>query len=412
MRSGRARARGSRPLAIGLLAPAALAFLVSLLAAGAHRPSRSDLIAYVHEGRDDRPRIWLVLADGTARTALLPLGRERRWNPRWSPDGRRLLVSTPAGLYVARLDARGAFPKAVGLRRVGRFAGGDGADWSPDGTRLTFADGARSRTCSDLYTGRADGTGLRRLSKTRACERQPAWSPDGKTIALQRDTADGYEIVLIDAGGRERRTLGKGTFPAWSPDGHSLAFLVEGGIKIVDPGTGREIQTLRPPHPYDEPENGLTWSPDGRRLAFGFHDPIETFPLTHLAVIAADGSNVERLTWPTTFPDREPDWRPRCTVYGTDRDDVLTGTPGDDLICGLRGDDRIRALEGNDTVLGGDGEDILIGGPGEDRLFGAGGRDRLDARDGSADLVDGGPGVDRARVDVGVDDVAAERVVR
>ncbi len=107
----------------------------------------------------------------------------------------------------------------------------------------------------------------------------------------------------------------------------------------------------------------------------------------------------------TTLPDSEPDWQPLCTQYGTNGDDVLTGTPGDDVICGLRGNDRLRGLGGHDVLLGGDGDDILVGGAGDDWLFGAFGNDRIYARDSESDVVNGGPGVDRAWVDT-VDQVS------
>jgi Ca2+-binding RTX toxin-like protein len=79
-----------------------------------------------------------------------------------------------------------------------------------------------------------------------------------------------------------------------------------------------------------------------------------------------------------------------CSIEGTAGDDVLTGTPGRDVICG-RG--------GNDTLAGARGADVLIGGRGADLLRGGRGRDVLYARDRRRDRVNGGRGVDRARVD-------------
>jgi hypothetical protein len=115
-----------------------------------------------------------------------------------------------------------------------------------------------------------------------------------------------------------------------------------------------------------------------------------------------------------------------CTITGTAGDDVLTGTPGDDVICGLGGKDTLVGGKGNDVLLGGEGADTLLGGAGKDvlkggagsdelvggkgndrltggagrdHLAGAGGSDTLLARDDKGDLVDGGAGRDRARVD-------------
>jgi dipeptidyl aminopeptidase/acylaminoacyl peptidase len=242
---------------------------------------------------------------------------------------------------------------------------------------------------------RTNRSRLRRLTRTTACEKNPAWSPDGQQIALEQPGDETTEIVVVNVLGADRRVVGEGTYPTWSPDGRSLAFLTRDSIVVVDATTASVQRRLTPDVNSDRLENGLAWSPDGARLVHGFRDLTETKPVTHLAVIDADGSDSLQLTPQDTFPDMQPDWQPICDVYGTEGDDVLTGTPGDDLICALRGDDRIRGGDGNDTVLGGDGKDSLVGGPGADRLFGAAGSDRVYARDTEADVVNGGPGRDR-----------------
>jgi hypothetical protein len=118
----------------------------------------------------------------------------------------------------------------------------------------------------------------------------------------------------------------------------------------------------------------------------------------------------------------------RCTIVGTDGNDMLRGTPRRDVICGLGGNDRIRGRNGPDIVFGGDGKDRLAGGRGSDRLYGnrqrdvirgqsgndwlvgGGGRDRISGNAGSdwllsagdhrgGDHVSGGRGRDRARID-------------
>lgn len=81
----------------------------------------------------------------------------------------------------------------------------------------------------------------------------------------------------------------------------------------------------------------------------------------------------------------------RCTVLGTAGADVLTGTPGRDVICGLGGRDTLIGRAGADTLIGGGAADLLRGGRGRDVLY---------ARDRRKDRVLGGPGSDRARVDI------------
>jgi hypothetical protein len=77
-------------------------------------------------------------------------------------------------------------------------------------------------------------------------------------------------------------------------------------------------------------------------------------------------------------------------VVGGSAAETLRGTPGADRLYGRGGDDRIFGLGG---------PDVLSGGPGADRIWGGGGRDRLLARDGVADIVVCGSGVDVAVVD-------------
>lgn len=85
-----------------------------------------------------------------------------------------------------------------------------------------------------------------------------------------------------------------------------------------------------------------------------------------------------------------------CGRAGRDR---LLGNAGNDRLFGGKGADLLRGGRGADLLRGGRGADRLIGGPGRDRLFGGAGPDVIRAVDGRRDLVDCGPGRDRANVD-------------
>ena len=91
--------------------------------------------------------------------------------------------------------------------------------------------------------------------------------------------------------------------------------------------------------------------------------------------------------------------------------DTLFGGAGDDRLEGADGDDRIFGGAGVDQLGGGGGADVLSGGSGADRLDGGAGADSLNARDGRRDVVLGGPGRDRARVDRGLDRVLGVEVL-
>ncbi|HEY7560680.1 MAG TPA: hypothetical protein VH650_00755 [Gaiellaceae bacterium] len=76
----------------------------------------------------------------------------------------------------------------------------------------------------------------------------------------------------------------------------------------------------------------------------------------------------------------------------------IGGGPGRDVIVGTNGNDVLCGRGGNDVLRGRGGDDRLVGGPGRDRLVGGGGNDTLLARDGFRDVLKGGGGFDRARV--------------
>lgn len=127
--------------------------------------------------------------------------------------------------------------------------------------------------------------------------------------------------------------------------------------------------------------------------------------------------NCTALSQPTPPTPDHPPPGSRCTISGTPGRDVLRGTARSDVVCGRGGDDTLHAGTGHDLVVGGSGDDrayggngrdYVVGGPGndavsggraEDELLGGSGRDVLTARDGSTDVIRGGLGRDRARVD-------------
>ena len=98
-------------------------------------------------------------------------------------------------------------------------------------------------------------------------------------------------------------------------------------------------------------------------------------------------------------PRDERGRRLRCTVVGTNGPDRLLGTPRRDVICGLGGADVLIGRGADDVLVGGPGADYLLPGAGRDRVLGGLGNDFVLARDGKTDILFGGTGYDRCRVD-------------
>jgi dipeptidyl aminopeptidase/acylaminoacyl peptidase len=193
----------------------------------------------------------------------------------WSSDGTRLLLlrDRPDGRDLSVLSSDGS---ETVLQRGFVF----GASFSPDGSRVVYgANGG-------LYVVDADGGTPRLLAEGSGGDllASPAWSPDGSRIAFIDGGGEGElasaAIVVVRSDGTDRkklvdqRELGQ-EFSwwglSWSPDGSRLAFAVgtgspsgpRGSIYVVD-ADGSGLQEVTSPGEASWP----VWSPDGSRLAF------------------------------------------------------------------------------------------------------------------------------------------------
>ena len=69
----------------------------------------------------------------------------------------------------------------------------------------------------------------------------PAWSPDGKTLALHSDAFGGHvEIYTVPAAGGDPKRITSSDLdaiqPAWSSDGKRIAFSRDGAIWVDEDG--------------------------------------------------------------------------------------------------------------------------------------------------------------------------------
>ena len=179
--------------------------------------------------------------------------------------------------------------------------------WSPDGSTIAFAS-KRSGTF-DLYAMNADGSGTQPLTSTKDDDGQPDWSPDGKRIVFARGTPSRLFVMDADGAGARRITEEEvdETEPAWSPDGRLIAYVRR------DPGSSiRELWLVRPDGSQRRPLTRLSgvaqapsWSPDGRRIVFSADVGENRFDIY---TVGADGKDVQLVT--SGEDAFEPDWSP------------------------------------------------------------------------------------------------------
>jgi Tol biopolymer transport system component len=300
-----------------------------------------------------RPAVWLLMA-----LALLPVGCGGSLSggeqvsfvtvdtdPDWSPDGRLIAFASSrntGGIYVIH-------PDGTGLRQVFRGPASN-VDWSPDGRRIAFqdrgisvlglGDGRPKRVLrgngfslpawspngrevavvrdepdlsTAIYVVRSDGKKLRRLLRPQpprsdpqwtsvaASETEPTWSPDGRRIAFQ--AGDGHIVVVSLADGR-RHELATGYEPAWSPDGSRIAFSLDDALWIVAADGGAK------PRRAAAEGGDPSWAPRSARLVFEVlhHRGRYLRKAESLSLVDATGDGVKKLTFGGSSND-DPGWR-------------------------------------------------------------------------------------------------------
>jgi dipeptidyl aminopeptidase/acylaminoacyl peptidase len=295
--------------------------------------------------------LYMVAWDGSHRVRLTATPESSESQPRWSPDGRYLAFlasrgddeEKKKGAQVWLLDRSGGE-----AQRLTDVKGGvSDYAWSPDGTRLALVvddfdpssdpegmQGWKRKTrppiVIDRYHFKSDGGGYlthlyshlavfdvaakrsEALTSGAFDDSDPAWSPDGGSIAFlsnrapDPDRTEDSDLYVIDAhpGATARQVTvypGRvGGTPAWSPDGKWIACFQKDETKYsayrqsklaVVPAAGGAARLLVPA--LDRAATGsILWAPDSLALRV----VVEDDRTSYVARVTIATGAVEKLT--------------------------------------------------------------------------------------------------------------------
>tara|TARA_Y100000590_G_scaffold264754_1_gene297551 strand:+ start:6942 stop:9254 length:2313 start_codon:yes stop_codon:yes gene_type:complete len=223
---------------------------------------------------------------------MLPAVTSTPIDPTWHPNGSALAYSMRGDIWV----------QTIGTNHARAITQGPGYHfepaWSPDGKWIALTVDINGQL--DIAMVRGDGTAFRNLTSNTAVDIQPAWTPDGRFIVFASTSERDFDIMKLEVATGSIDTLiggpGNQFQPAPSPDGTQLAYIAKvvgylgsGGIWTM-PMSGGKSQLVH----YEETSYRPvpTWTPDGSNIVFA-SDAAGSYDL---AIVPSAGGNRVRLT--------------------------------------------------------------------------------------------------------------------
>jgi Tol biopolymer transport system component len=153
--------------------------------------------------------LWWIRPDGSGLEQVSASGPDGFIEPRWSPDGRKVVAYTTRALRAATFDLTGPLPaRPTFLREMPRTTGVFYVNsWSPDGKRLAGTIIRPDGSMNGIATFAFEGERFDVISETGA---YPQWLGDSRTLLFGLD-----QQYLADADSKAVRPIGR--LPGFDP---------------------------------------------------------------------------------------------------------------------------------------------------------------------------------------------------
>ncbi len=229
----------------------------------------------------------------------------------WSPDGKYLTVTAmydlnqkekkmKADIYTMRAD--GSDLKKITGDEANEFY----SSWAKK--RIVFTSGISGASESDIFTVNEDGSNLTQLTKNAKRNSTPDFSPNGKKIAFisTRDD-DKYQIYVMNSDGSNVTRLTTDSTvayfnPVFSPDGKKIVYYSEKGdgkdqIWVMNAdGSNQTLLTNNIGHNIFP-----AFSHDGKKIIFSSSKRDANNDGSFVYTMNVDGSNLSKMSSISSF---------------------------------------------------------------------------------------------------------------